>query len=266
MKTHLLIFVLIRLIVTNIHSQEYQTITSDRIVSFENESREVRSIRIDSVHFETDSVLYPNSNIQQLDYNCYNVRGASWIGEKIIVKDDGYNLFFNHALDTIKINTNAQLNQSWKAYELTDSLLITATITGHNTMEFLGQVDSVKIITFKVFDKINTPIVHELNNISVLLSKNYGWIKTLEFYHFPVPKVRTLIGLSKPALGIVNLTWLDVHDYQVGDEIHVLTETTEIYDFNNIIKNTQNTIGEVTEPNVNRQGQRIRFPFSLKPY
>jgi hypothetical protein len=242
MKTQLLIFVLLGIIVANIKSQEYQTVYSDRIVSFGNDSREVRSLRIDSVHYEMDSVFYTNSNIQQLDYNCFNARGASWIGEKIIVQDNGYNLYFNHALDTIKINTNAQLNQSWKAYELTDSLLITASITDHNTIEFLGQVDSVKTITFKVFDKLNTPIAHELNNISILLSKNYGWIKTLEFYHFPEIKVRTLIGSSKPALGIVNLTWLDVHDYQVGDEIHVLSETTTSIDINNVLRNSHSTI------------------------
>lgn len=247
MKKDILILVLLGLTLTNVSSQYYQTVTSDRIACFETLSKDVNCIRIDSVFFETDSLFYPHSNIQKIDFDCYTPYGASWIGEKIVVQENGYNLFFNHELDTIKIKTNAQLNESWIAYELEDSIYVTAEITAHDTREVLGHTDSVKTIVFNVYDKNNTPIDHELNGISVLLSKSFGWLKTLEFYHFPYPKVHNLIGVSQPEAGVGNLTWLDVHDYQVGDEIHVLYQKLIWGDDDYSIQDTWKTIYKYLE-------------------
>jgi hypothetical protein len=214
-------------------AQHYQTVYSNKIAFFDNQSGNVKCIRIDSVRYDNDSILFPFSNIQQIDYDCFTPYGPSWIGEKVIM-NDSMNLFFNQKNDTIKIKINAVLNESWIAYELTDSTKIVARVINFDTLTFLGQLDSVKTIGFQVYDKTMTPLDSDLNDMTISISMNFGFIKTLNFFLFPDFEFNynsefleeyNLIGLSEPRLGIQNLTWFDVYDFQVGDEVHILYES-----------------------------------------
>jgi hypothetical protein len=109
--------------------------------------------------------------------------------------------------------------------------------------------DPIKKHSFQVYNAAMHPIDHELNDLSIILSKNFGLIKTFNFYFFPesegyLPFYEELqecelIGLSRPKLGIQNITWLDIFDYQPGDEIHILYEyfsADEYYTQANTIK------------------------------
>jgi len=78
----------------------------------------------------------------------------SWIGKRVIIKDNGDNLNFNRENDTITIKTKATLNLSWTAYKLMDSIAIVARVTDYNTLSFLGQMDTVKTIKFQVLIRI----------------------------------------------------------------------------------------------------------------
>ena len=219
-----------------IKAQHCQTIFSNRIVTFIGSYDYAEFVRIDSVQqVDNDSVFYPNSNIREMDEQCYLPYGPSWIGSPIIIQQDGFNCFINKVGDTIRIKTNATINESWIAYEKTDYLKIIGRITGHNRQSFLGLTDSVKTIGFTVYNENNQHINHLLNNKTLLLSKNYGLIKTLNFSLFPdmesedftwylTLEEMNLIGLSNPLLGVQNLTWFDVYDFQPGDEIHVYYE------------------------------------------
>jgi hypothetical protein len=69
--------------------------------------------------------------------------------------------------------------------------------------------------------------------MTIKISKNYGFVKTFNYYLFPYllevyPAEQieeyTLTGLSAPKAGIQNLTWMDVNDFQAGDELHILEE------------------------------------------
>jgi hypothetical protein len=209
-------------------AQHYQTVYSDRIAYFNNPAGNVKCIRIDSVTHENDSVFFLFNNIQQMDYDCYTPYGPSWIGEKVIVRDS-MNLFFNLKNDTIQIKTNALPDESWIAYELADSTKIIARVIDFDTLSFLGLIDSVKTIGFQVYDKTMTAVDHVVNDLTIVISKNFGLVKTVNFVQFPNYKysfqyepleVFDLIGLSKPAVGIQNLTWFEVFDFQPGDEIH----------------------------------------------
>ena len=212
-------------------AQHYQTVYPDRVAYFADQSNYIKCIRIDSVLIQSDLIFYPFANIQQLDYECYTPYGPSWIGEKIMV-NDSFSLFFNLKNDTIKIKTNAALNESWVAYELPDSTTITATVIDFDTMSFLEQLDSVKTIGFQVYDEFMTPVDHNLNHMTIIISRHHGIIKTFNFYLFPdysteyflteTFQVYELIGLSKPEIGIQNLTWFDIFDFQPGDELHIL--------------------------------------------
>jgi len=227
--------------------QNYQTVSSGRTVYFTNDTGKIKAIAIDSTELETDSVLYPFYNMQQMSDHCFSKNVASWIGSKIIIEPNGMNLYFNKLNDTIKINTLAKLNDSWIAYQATDNLSITATIIEQSLETFLGLQDSVKTIGLQAYDQNNNPIEHSINSKTLKISKNHGFVKTLNFYLFPDYEAPyfdeslvewDLVGLSNPLVGLQNLTWLGVHDYDLGDEIHVLSNflSTDITDDYNISK------------------------------
>ncbi len=229
------IFVLLTAICS--FAQDYQTINSSRISYFENqhysENKDIKCIRIDSVKCPGDSILYPFYVMSRRENECYQPNYASWIGKTVSISKDGINTFVNKFGDSIRINTKAKLGEKWIAYQLSDSMTIEASITQFDTLSFLGLNDSVKTISFQAYDKNMTAIDIPLNNMHLQISKNYGFIRILNFYSFPYLIINNsndlengsvLVGLSNPNVGVHNLTWADVYDFQVGDELHILTD------------------------------------------
>jgi hypothetical protein len=232
-------------------AQNYQTLKYGRIAYFSDLNNNVKCIRIDSAKYQTDSVFYLFRNIQELNYNCYTPNGASRIGEKVIARNDGYNLFFNKKNDTVKIKTNALLNESWTAYKISDTIIV-AKVINADTISFCGQTDSVKEIGFQAYSSTMLPINLNVNSETIKLSKNFGFVKTLNFLLFPdyasdypFPdeiQEYNLCGLSNPKIGTQNLTWFKVFDFQAGDEIHVHFQEDEWSDWNDWSSLTKNTI------------------------
>ena len=216
-------------------AQQYQTVYADKISYFKNEYGSIKCIKIDSVKYQNDSIFYPFSAIRRLNENCFTPYGASLAGNKIII-NDSVNMFFNIYNDTIKIRTDAGLNESWLTYSSGDSINIMAEVIKHDTLNLLGINDSVKTIAFSVYDETMSPVSHELNNKTILISKKFGFVKTFNFYLYPgyttydnkQLEILNLVGISKPPIGIQNLTFLDVYDFEVGDEIHIKHESTTI--------------------------------------
>jgi len=242
MKTKTVIYFLILVCFIKIQAQDYQSVNSKRISFFNKQGENIKCIKIDSVGLKTDSILYPFSIFRKIEYECYTPFGYSWIGRKIIIQKNGLNVFFNKDNDSIKIKTNATPNESWIAYKIADSTTVIAKVISIDTLKILTLIDSVKIISFQAYNKAMEPIDCEINNLTLVLSKNYGFIKTVNFNLFPDltddnPGENQLlnyelIGLSNPKVGVQNLTWLDVYDFQVGDEIHILNESDQCYDVN----------------------------------
>jgi hypothetical protein len=215
-------------------AKDYQTIYSDRTSFFIDQGNQIRCIKIDSVSVENDSVFFAYSNILSIDKHCFTPFGYSWIGRKILIKKD-YNIFLNIFGDSIFIKTNAKLNEKWVAFRQKDSLIIYAQVINIEKRSFLGLNDTVKTINFITYNKMVEPISLESKSFNIELSKNYGLIKTLNFSYFPNYTsfyfdlnldTYELIGLSKPKVGVQNLTWFDVYDFNLNDEIHVLYENS----------------------------------------
>jgi hypothetical protein len=218
-------------------------------------------VKVDSVKKVTDSLYYFQKEIQNRE-SCFKI-GFSWIGDNVVIKSTGDNLFFNRNYDTITIKTLAKLNDSWLAMERKNSLKVIAQVTKHDTVTFLGIKDSVKTISFKVYDYSMTPITSDLNNLTIQVSKNYGLVKTLNFLLFPdfgelspspsnlnILKELKLVGLSNPKLGVQNLTWFDAFDFQVGDILHIYEEDSYSQNPQNatITKTIQKCISRINYP------------------
>lgn len=233
MKQFILLILVFLISILYINAQNYQTVRSGRIAFFNNDQGRIKCIRIDSVGFDKDSVLFPMHNIQQLDYNCFTPKGNSWMGKKVIIKNNGVNLFFNNNNDTIRINTRAKVGESWTLFEIKDSIKIIAEVKSAEIQAVLNQPDSVKTIGFKVYVKNELVNHHYLSEKTLMISKNDGFVRMMNFNVFPkMPNASSfeilepfdLVGLTNPERGVQNLTWFKVHDFQPGDVLHVLTK------------------------------------------
>lgn len=213
-------------------AQNYQTVNSGRESLFEDEYHQVKALRIDSVWSETDSVLFPFANIGGSEMEmCYFPDGPNWIGSKITIKSNGDNFFTNLYNDTIVLKTLAALNDTWTAYNDHNEYIITATVTEIDTLSFLGINDSVKFISFQVYNQELTAIDHPLNSKQVIISKNYGFVRLLNFLLFPDFEISDfennylrdldIFGISNPEIGLQNFDALDIYDFQPGDVLHI---------------------------------------------
>ena len=220
---------------------DFQTVYSNRVTLFENSEKQIKALRIDSVKTDIDSVFYPFATIQEVSENCFSPYKASWIGEKVVVKPDGTNLFFNRDGDTITLKTRARLNETWIAFQRADNFRVKATMQSVGMENFLGLTDSVKTITLTVTDQNENTLEHPLNNLKLRISKNYGFVETLNFYLFPDIEILGtterlenlfLAGLTNPEVGVQNLTWFEVNDFQPGDELHILKDISSWDEWN----------------------------------
>ena len=232
MKKPFLLSILLLNLVFQVASQNYQTVNSGRIASFKNAEDEVKFIRIDSVFFDTDSILVPFSNMQQNSDECFTPYGSHWLGKEIIITPDGMNIIKTKDGYPFYIRTQAVLGESFSAFILFGMQVVMATVTNHDTLTFLGIQDSVKTYTLQFYNDFNQPVNHPLNGITFKVSKDHGFVQTLNFSLFPdlsnwnplggeSLESYDLVGLTTPEVGVQNLTWMEVHDYQPGDEIHV---------------------------------------------
>jgi len=177
-----LIFLLLFAIqLVNLSAFDFQTVYSHRTTLFTNANGNVKSMRIDSVKFNGDSILYPLKNIQQLDYNCYTPYGASWLGSKIII-NKSWNYFLNAKNDTLKIKTDAKLLESWFILKK-NGISFEAIVSKFDTLTVLGVLDSVKTIKLSAYGF--GVYSNKFNHGEILLSKNFGSLKTYPLVDFP---------------------------------------------------------------------------------
>jgi hypothetical protein len=142
----LLLVVPIILISFCCQAQNWQCVNSGELRYFINDDNYLRGMRIDSVKQDgADSILYTFRSHRGWIYNPH--WGGSWLGDKIILKQDGTHLFINAWNDTITIKSHAILNESWILNTDTLDVFFVASITAIDTMTILGVLDSVKTIT-----------------------------------------------------------------------------------------------------------------------
>lgn len=219
MKKIFLLFFLFPLV--SVDAQDYQNICSPGTTLYKNNYIICKAFRRDSVLAlgggDTLFISYP---IIRYDSPCYDTTTGSILGREVIKTASGWFWFFNAAKDTIKINSLASLNQSWKFCILWDKSYIEAKVTNIIIDSVLGTTDSVKVISFQAKDSLNNDIAHFLNQKFIKLSKHYGLSMMIEVFGIPNTDTTSyqLAGKSDPVLGVQNLLFHDVFDYKIGDE------------------------------------------------
>ena len=235
MKAPLLIlkvalFVGVLIYINELTAQNYSVLQAEKTFLYKGDYGYIYTMRVDSVeHQGEDVVFYLLNTIQEVDYSCFVPNGPSWMGEKILTHPNGESIFYNIYNEPITIRTQASLNETWSCYT-SASLLFSATVTSIEMGEILGIPDSLKTISFQAHNTAGLNIQHPVNDMKVVLSKNYGMQKTLNFYNFPEhdfgfflrdSQQMTLSGFDLPEAGTQNLTWKQVHDFEIDDIFHI---------------------------------------------
>jgi len=168
---------------------------------------------------------------------CVYLDMPSWIGEKILIKDNGDNYFFNRNSDSILVQTNnAQLNDSWKFYKYADASYFLATVDEVSTIELWGISDSLKHITLQFYNSNNEPEASSLNGTELIISKDHGFVKVINFRDFPDFANDSYQVLEHTLVGRKGLTDMyhlmtngDIYNFNVGDEFHhkIIHEVTD---------------------------------------
>jgi hypothetical protein len=159
------------------------------------------------------------------------VKNGSWIGKAVIELPDGTFLFDNMFADTIVIKTQANINDSWILYDDDSSVHYQATLTSIDTMTILGNLDSIKRISITAYDNSQILTMDPINNAEIILSKNYGFVKTMDLYTFPYHEpgqgyntdfdhFLNCVGLQNISFNIYDFhipTFTEIYDLNVGD-------------------------------------------------
>jgi len=231
MKIPAFTVILLLLVISGLSAQNYRALQPDRSTLYQGQFEPILGMRVDSVTvYGSDTTYHLLKNLQQMDVLCFFVDGPSWLGEKITIDESGETVFYNAFNQPVLIKTLAALNEEWTCYN-TPTLSIHATVSSIGISDILGQPDSIKTITFQAKGAGGENISHEVNNLNIVLSKNTGIAKTLNFYSFPdlylgfasqMLQEFTLVGADNPTAGLQNLTWMQVHDHSPGDELHTV--------------------------------------------
>lgn len=225
-------------------AQNWQCIKTETISHFYSDLSEVYPIRIDSVYQHGDTTDYFGFRMIRPLVNGYDYfeLGGHWTGNKFSEIPGGTYLFYNRNNREVRIETQAQLNDSWEVFRYTGGNWVEATVVETGIEEVLGIPDSVKTIQLRIKktdgeywsgascgDSINMVL-----GCLLKLSKNYGFVTITDFYNFPFhpatydswglyheSNMYHLIGIAEPELGFQNITAREIFDIHPGDELHI---------------------------------------------
>lgn len=216
-------------------SQNYQTVQSNEIHYFATQNHDYfLASRTELVEMDgPDSVFYSfqtvreDENIPESD-PCHYYIGAPWSGQKIVIKPDGRNIFYNKNNEPITIQTQAALNDTFLVYSYPNGDWIKGVVSNVIEIYILNDYDYVKIID--LFS--NAPL--ELSDSRFIISENNGFVETYAFYSFPEPYTGAasvtddndfpngyngnfeLVGID--TAGFHKPTTAEVFDFTIGDQ------------------------------------------------
>lgn len=242
-------------------AQNYKNICSSGTTCYKDKNLNLKAFQRDSIHIPVsgDTIFISYRAIRDTSLNfyaCKDTTTGSVLGRKIYKKSNGWFYLFNNITDTVKINSQAALNESWKYCLLSGGAYIQATVTSIVSKNILGANDLVKIITFQAKNSSNTNISNILNGKKIELSQHYGLTKTLDTYYIPNDTTSYfLAGKADPPLGIQVITAKDIYNFDIGDVFHYHTQIN----YNPMGQYTEDKINHVLDKTVFGNYDSVRY-------
>lgn len=245
-------------------AQNYKLISPDRTVLFEktkfdnDTNAQILSLKVKVEEGPIHNIYTNVYEAQYFVHSGFQPEFISWLGKGISVTNDTLWSFQNIYGEPIYIYSNKNVGDSWIAYDYylmyvmtigsatgttlmfykdyrePNQIRVKATVESNEKETFLGITDSVKTISFLVYDYDDNIVASYLNGYTIKISKNYGLIKTINFKLFPdiTPsedyygnemQELNIVGFtnSQENAGVQNVTTTSAYDFQVGDELHI---------------------------------------------
>jgi hypothetical protein len=257
MKKLLLLLTVIASI--QLSAQNYQTIRSNQISYYGTLNLSyMLATRTDSIEMDgLDSVFYSFKTVRENDTtsstDCQYLVRPNWYGEKVIIKNNGENLFFNKDSDTIHIQTQAHFEDTFLVYVYPSGLdSIFATVISEDTMTILGVLDSVKSLQF--FSTAGSFITPG----QASFSKNHGFVDWFASYSFPLPYTGpmgesiinytgnyALLGQEFPRVGITKPRVGEIYDFEIGDRFIFTSGESDLSGNWNSLHKERTVIGKI---------------------
>jgi hypothetical protein len=251
-------------------AQDYLCLYPGDTTFFSDKYGSILSMRIPEVEIDNETIkIYHlptairKKNPLEDDVGCYTPFGASWLGAKYVVTNGNEHYFFrgkeyeNQGIPFV-LFTDRKPGEQWTCYKETDQDSAIAQIVKIDTMSFLGVTDSVKIIEISGHYR-DESINSNINGRQIIISKNYGLVKTMNLYLFPKSEPDyplyeefleyDLVGSNRIVGSLQNLTWEEIYDFEVGDIIHEKTirESYNIYSDMSMTRTEKSMIIEVLD-------------------
>ncbi len=209
-------------------SQTYQNICSPGITYFlQNNNGVLKAFRSDSIILpgNNDSIFIAFPEVRNsINYPgglCLDTLGGTVLGKKVYRRHDGWFFFFNSKNDTIRINTQAKLNDTWRFCDINAGKFLEAKASAIITDTIFGKTDEVKIISLQAKDNSGNNASSVFNQLFFKLSRNYGFTWLYDMVSVPFDTLSyTLAGKSRPDLGLGDLTMQKIYNFDVGDIFH----------------------------------------------
>lgn len=196
-------------------SQNYRIINPDRDYYYHDLNH---VIHIDSVEGLGSDIRYHNYEL--IDFCDPPQDFPKWLSHPISVDTAGVFVFQNDSSESITLQSNSQLADTWTLYTYPNGEYLEAEHIATDWQSVLGILDSVKTLSLILRDTLGTPRSSDWNGKPFLLSKNHGLIRTYNLDRFPVDTTSyQLLGLTNPKLGQPGITDREIFDFEVGDEM-----------------------------------------------
>lgn len=252
MKSYIILLCV--LLVANSFAQDYQMILPERVMYYNFVSSDfgrssysyfeghINAVIVDSAKQIDENVkeLYFRPQFDNMHYehdsvfkgDCIKVFGPSVMGHKLTLLGDSQSIFYNRDSVPLIFMNNAKSGEGWICYAHKGDTIHAIVDSVYADTIFNGIVDSVKRISLNYTMTISADPAKEIQKDFLLISKKHGALKIFNFRHFPdlysgvndfvidALSAMELVGLTNPAVGLQNLTWKKIHDYEVGDVFH----------------------------------------------
>lgn len=183
-------------------------------------------------YYKTYNTVYDTANLfAGWGEECFDYEAGLLGGKNIDLMSDGSSNFYNYRGDTIKFPANLFPGLQWNLIKPLPHVVIKANVTAKNYQNILSASDSVFVISLQMETSSGQIISHPINGKEIWLSKNYGLIKSFNFYVFPKDTNSwELFGYKNQntTMGKQNLTRKKIYDYAPGDVFHTITKDIQV--------------------------------------